>query len=70
MTQVVELGPHHNMSVQECLEFCAREHEKFADVIVVGYDQDNKLIIRSSAFTRAEATFLLLHALDNARGIE
>jgi plasmid maintenance system antidote protein VapI len=40
-----------------------------SDVLVVGY-QDEDLVVRSSHMTRAEAVFMLLAAIDHARGID
>ena len=40
-----------------------------SDVMVIGM-QDGELIVRSSHMTRAEAVYMLLEAIDHARGIE
>jgi len=40
-----------------------------SDVMVIGYE-DGSLVVRSSHMSRAEAVFLLLQAVDHARGIE
>jgi hypothetical protein len=68
-SQIFQLNPHERMSVQECLEYSARNHADLQDVIVVGYDEDGRICIRSSHMTRAEAAFMLLAALDHARGL-
>lgn len=68
MADIVLLNPHERMTAQECLEYCARDHAEYQDCIVVGYDQNGELIIRSSHMTRAEATFMLLKAIDHAKG--
>ena len=68
MAEVVMLNPHERMTPQEALEYCARDHEEYQDVIVVGYDREGEIMIRSSAMSRAEASFMLLAALDHARG--
>ena len=39
-----------------------------SDVMVIGY-QDGELVVRSSEMSRAEAVFMLLAAIDHARGI-
>jgi plasmid maintenance system antidote protein VapI len=39
------------------------------DVMVVGYDMDGDLIVRSSHMTRANAVYMLLAAIDHARGL-
>lgn len=65
---VILLGPHERMTVEECLSHCAMDHAAFRDVIVVGYGAAGDVVIRSSGMTRAEAVFLLLKAIDHARG--
>ena len=39
-----------------------------SDVIVVGYE-DGDLVVRSSHMSRAEAVYMLLEAVDHARGL-
>lgn len=68
MAEIIALGPHERMTAEECLEFCARTKSEFQDVIVVGYDAEGKVMIRSSHMSRADAAFMLLAALDHARG--
>lgn len=62
---VVDLGPHCRMTVDETLDLCKRDN--MTDVIVVGYDADDEVVIRSSKMSRADAVYLLeqakLHAL-------
>lgn len=70
MGEVLQLNPHVNMSVEDCLQFCARNSSDYEDVLVVGYDADGDLIIRSSHMTRAEAAFMLMKALDHAKAAE
>lgn len=41
----------------------------FDDVMVIGY-QEGELVVRSSHMSRAQAVFMLLEAIDHARGIE
>lgn len=64
--KVIELGAHSNMSVKDALNFALRED--LADVVIVGYDQEGKIVIRSSHMDRANAFYLLeqakLHALN------
>lgn len=43
-------------------------NDDLSDVIIVGYDKDGDLIIRSSKLTRAEALFLLTKASRWAEG--
>jgi hypothetical protein len=68
MADLIQLSPHANMSVQEALEFSARNHEEYQDVLIVGFDQDGRLMMRSSHVSRELAVFLLLEAIDHARG--
>lgn len=37
------------------------------DAMVIGYE-DDKLVIRSSHMTRADAVYMLMRAIDHARG--
>lgn len=67
--EVISLGPHDRMTADECLSMANLEAGKFSDVIVVGYDTDGAVKIMSSSLSRAEAVFLLLAAIDHARGI-
>lgn len=67
--EIVELGPHENMSPDDCLTYCARESGEYQDVIVVGVDHEGKVFFRSSRVSREWATFLLLEAVDKARGV-
>jgi len=41
---------------------------ELSDVVVVGYEH-GELVVRSSHMSRAEAAFLLMQALDHARGV-
>ena len=68
MADLVQLRPHERMSADECLALCARESADYKDVIVIGYDSDGELMIRSSNISCAEAAFMLMAALDKARG--
>lgn len=69
MSGIVELGPHDNMTVEECLDYCARNRDEFEDVIVLGVDKQGHVVMRSSAISREWMTFLLLEAIDKARGV-
>ena len=68
MSDLVMLGPHDRMTPEECLSHCAMDHENFGDVMVIGYDKDGDLIVRSSAMRRADALFMLMKAVDHAMG--
>ena len=69
MADLVMLNPHERMTAEQCLSHCALDHENFQDVMVIGYDHDGELIVRSSAMSRKDAVWMLLAALDEARGI-
>ncbi len=66
--KLVELGPHSNMTPEECLTLCARNHQEYADVIVIGIDPTTgEIFLRSSEMGQHTAVFYLLKALDQAR---
>jgi len=69
MSNLIQLSPHTNMTAEECLSICLRGVEDLEDVIVVGYNTEGDLVVRSSVMTRAEATFMLMKAVDHARGV-
>jgi len=66
--QVFQLFAHDNMTPAECLEYCARNAHEYQDVLVIGVDAEGKFQMNSSHITREFAVFLLLEALDSARG--
>jgi len=66
--QLVQLFAHDNMTSGECLEYCARNADDFQDVIIVGTDAEGNFRMNSSNMSREFAVFLLLEALDHARG--
>jgi hypothetical protein len=66
----IQLSPHENMTVEQAIGYVHRNSWEYRDMIAVGHDEDGKLLIRSSHMSRAEAVFLLLEALDWARGID
>lgn len=68
MSDPIELGPHAKMTVRECLEYCARNHEEFEDVMVIGYDAEGNLNIRTSNMKRKDALWLLMLGIDYTRG--
>jgi hypothetical protein len=68
MADVLLLRPHANMSVEECLAYCRTEQEDYKDVMVVAYDVDGALIVRSSRMDRKDALWMLTAAVDHARG--
>jgi len=68
VAQVFQLNPHENMTPAECLSLAARNADDYQDVIVVGVDQDGHVRLTSSHVSREFATFILLEAVDKARG--
>jgi hypothetical protein len=69
MADVIQLDPHTSMTVNECLEYCRLEQADYEDVIVLGYDKDGELILRSSRMTNKDALWLLMVAVDQTRGV-
>jgi hypothetical protein len=69
MTKIIQLKAHENMTVEECLEYCRREQADYQDVMVLSYDQDGELLVRSSLMSRKDALWMLMAAMDHARGI-
>lgn len=72
MADVVQLAPRENMTVEECLDYARTEHSTdvhpYSDVMVLAW-QDDKLVVRSSGMSRKDAVWMLLAALDHARGL-
>lgn len=69
MADVVDLGPHERMSVADCIGVANRECAEWQDVMVLAYDEDGALVIQSSHMSRKDAAWMLLEALDRARGL-
>lgn len=69
MSDLVNLPPHDRMTAGECLSMCARWSDEYQDVIVIGYDEDGELTVRSSAMNRKDALWMLMAAIDHARGV-
>lgn len=65
--KIVQLDPHTRMTVKEVLELQARHAEELTDVILVGYDNDGALFIRSSHLSRKDSLWLLMAAVDEIR---
>ena len=57
MSNIAELPPHENMSVNQVLDHIKRKDLKM--VLVIGIDEDDKLITRSSKMTISEAVYFL-----------
>lgn len=65
--EIVQLDPHPHMTVREVLEMQTRNADELTDVILVGYDTDGVLFIRSSHISREQALWLLMAAVDEIR---
>lgn len=69
MSDVIELGPHANMTVEEALQYATRNQDGYEDVIIVSTSKESgKTMISSSFLSRADALWILLNAVDHARG--
>lgn len=69
MADVIQLNAHTNMTVEECIEYCRLEQGDYQDVMVLSYDQDGELVVRSSHMSRKNALWMLMEAVDHTRGI-
>lgn len=68
MADILQLNPHDNMTVSECLHYCLRNADDLTDCIVIGYDADGELVVRSSHMSRKDALWAIMAAADHARG--
>ncbi len=60
-SKVVELGANSNLTPEGAIAITSRE--SWHDVIILGYHKgDEKLVVRSSKMSRAEALWLIEHA--------
>lgn len=57
MDNVHMLDPHARMTVEEALAYAAKEDLK--DVLIIGYDQNDDLVVRSSAMNCKDALWML-----------
>jgi hypothetical protein len=57
------------MTVEECLEYCRLEQGGYQDVMVLSYNQDDELVVRSSRMSRKDALWLLMAAVDYTREV-
>ena len=69
-SEVIQLNPHERMTVEQCVGYLQRNYGNLQDLIAGGVNADGQIVINSSAMSRAEAVFILLQALDHARGID
>lgn len=60
MTNLIRLPPATTMTAQQALESALvdAESKHLTDVLIMGYDEDGSLYVRSSRLTCAEAFFL------------
>lgn len=70
MNNVVTLGigAHDRMSVEQVINSAAGMD--LSDVMILGYDKDNELVVRSSEMDRANALWMIEKAKLHALGIE
>jgi len=66
MTNIHQLTAHNKMTVGEALEQCRREN--FQDVMILAYNQDVELFIRSSVMTKQEALFMVMKTQEHIMG--
>ena len=57
MSNITELPPHENMSVNQVLDHIKRKDLK--KVFIIGIDDDDKLITRASKMAISEAVYFL-----------
>lgn len=60
MTNLIRLPPTTTMTAEQALQSALvdAESKHLADVLIIGYDEDGALYVRSSRLTCAEAFFL------------
>lgn len=61
-TTVIELPASTNYNAEQALQSALKAD--LTDVLIIGYDQDGDLFIRSSRMTRAEGLFMVKKAED------
>lgn len=66
MPEIVDLKRERS-SVERVLVDAVREHERYLDAAVIGYDADGQVFYNMSEMTEAEFICLLLNVLDEAR---
>jgi hypothetical protein len=58
-TKVIELPASAHYTVEQAIDSLEHRRGELTDILMVGYDSDNDLFVRSSHLSRAEALFLL-----------
>lgn len=68
---LVALPGRSDFTVEEALGQVLNEHREcpMQDVVIVGFDADGEVVIRSSATTRADANYLIDCAKMHAMGL-
>lgn len=62
MGDVVDLGPHSKMSVEEAMAVCAREVPEMGEVLIIGtWTESGVFFVRSSNMSRKDALWLAEH---------
>ena len=59
-TRVIELPASTNYTAEQALQSALKAD--LTDVLIMGYDQDGDLFVRSSRMTRAEGLFMVKKA--------
>lgn len=69
---VLTLPAHDNMTIEQCLALSEREstEDGWQGVMVLAYDRDGDLVVRSSHMSRKDALWMLMAAVDHARGVD
>ncbi len=67
MSNVKMIGASDKMTPEQALKYVLQEGD-LEDVLIVGYDKDGELVIRSSAMTREQALFMSVKAQEHAMG--
>ena len=67
--KVVEIGTHAYMTVDEAVEWVARNRERYSEILILGFDKhDGRMLSTSWHMTRADANYLIdvakIHVLD------
>lgn len=60
MADIHLMRAHTNMTVDQALNYVLKEN--LSDVMIIGYDSNEELVIRSSHMSRSEALWLVEHA--------
>lgn len=58
MTLVYHLQPTTTMTVEQALASVVKEQDQLSDVLIVGYNLEGELYVRSSRLDRAKALWL------------